>query len=408
MESNITTESPIPSGTPNAIPTANTMVNAQGPSQTAEVEPGIPDLKQCEALFELGKLYCDRGDFVVALGKLKDAAKGYFAAREFEKYLKCKNLLLRMYAEREEFHHINEIKEKLQDLVLREGFELSAKTYYTLALCTSYKGQYQTALEYLQKALAIALANDSKEDICYSISGLAIVYAHLDRLSDALKEIYNLQVFFQVIDMPEVRIASQIWNAYIQTRMQNYDQALEILWRSYDMLKETKNLTTYVQVLFNMGYVYQQSGDKDLAKMYLHLALKSVDPINMRHLHRSIRTILDELGGESQQIYDLIYDAQANSVFEKKLGKIDFRNQFILLDLLRLFLQHPGKIYSKEYLVEFVWKQKYDPSVHDNKIYVTIKRLRKIIEPDIEKPKYIFRAKNGYYLNKTARVLLNH
>ena len=61
-------------------------------------------------------------------------------------------------------------------------------------------------------------------------------------------------------------------------------------------------------------------------------------------------------------------------------------------------------IFSKEYLVENVWKQPYDPSVHDNKIYVTIKRLRKLIEPEYDKPKYLFRAKNGYYFNKAVKV----
>ncbi|MFN9068914.1 MAG: helix-turn-helix domain-containing protein, partial [Bdellovibrionales bacterium] len=67
---------------------------------------------------------------------------------------------------------------------------------------------------------------------------------------------------------------------------------------------------------------------------------------------------------------------------------------------------NPGIVFSKEYLVENVWRQAYDPSVHDNKIYVTIKRLRKMIEPDFDKPKYIFRAKNGYFMNKSARVHL--
>jgi DNA-binding response OmpR family regulator len=69
-------------------------------------------------------------------------------------------------------------------------------------------------------------------------------------------------------------------------------------------------------------------------------------------------------------------------------------------------VKSPGEVYSKEAIVEKIWKQSYDPSVHDNKLYVTIKRLRKMIEPDFDKPKYIFRAKNGYYLNKNARVLL--
>ncbi len=74
--------------------------------------------------------------------------------------------------------------------------------------------------------------------------------------------------------------------------------------------------------------------------------------------------------------------------------------------MLRLFMKQPGAVYSKESLVKQVWKQDYDPGVHDNKIYVTIKRLRKLIEPDYEKPKYIFRAKNGYYLNKNTKILM--
>jgi DNA-binding response OmpR family regulator len=69
-------------------------------------------------------------------------------------------------------------------------------------------------------------------------------------------------------------------------------------------------------------------------------------------------------------------------------------------------MKTPGEVYAKEIIVEKIWKQTYDPSVHDNKLYVTIKRLRKMIEPDFGKPKYIFRAKNGYFLNKNVKVLL--
>jgi DNA-binding response OmpR family regulator len=117
---------------------------------------------------------------------------------------------------------------------------------------------------------------------------------------------------------------------------------------------------------------------------------------------------LQELGGDSVSNYDLIFELEKHSVVERKLGRIDFKNQFILMDLLRLFVQNQGQVFSKEYLVEQVWRQSYDPGIHDNKIYVTIKRLRKMIEPDYDKPKYIFRAKNGYFMNKSARVLIEN
>lgn len=360
--------------------------------------------------FELGKLYSDRGEFSSALQHLNEAAKEYFAEKNFSQYLKCMNLLLRIYAELEQFEEINHTKEKLQDLVLKEGFELNSKTYYTLAVCASYKGQLDTAMDYLQKALAIALASDNKEDICHAIFGLAMVYSHpqTGRYSDALKEIYNLQVFFQVYQMPDLQAASLFLNADILKQMKKYDEAIEVLWKAYDIVKETRNVVMSNYLMGGLADAYFEIGDKDMARTYINLAQRSVDSENHRRLSRMVKNLAEKIGGESQTNFDLIFDETNHAVIEKKLGKIDFKNQFILLDLLRLFVQNQGQIYSKEYLVENVWKQPYDPAIHDNKIYVTIKRLRKLIEPDYDKPKYIFRAKNGYYMNKAARVHFEH
>lgn len=367
-------------------------------------------MTQLDRTFEVGKLYCDRGDYKLALVQLDEAAKGYFADKNFSDYLKTLNLILRIYAEMEMFEEIHQTKEKLQDLVLKEGFELNSKTYYTLAVCAAFKDQSETALDYLQKALSIALATDNKEDICHAIFGLAAVYSRpsMARYADALKEIYNLEVFFQVYNMPDLKVSSQMLNADILRELKKFDEAIEVLWRAYDLIKATKNLSTIVNLQLMLGRCYLETGDKEMARLYLGLAHRSVDPENMVRLTKRIEWCLAQLGGEPQNSFDLIFDEASNSVTERKLGRIDFKNQFILLDLLRLFMQNQGVVYSKEYLVENVWKQAYDPAVHDNKIYVTIKRLRKLIEPDYEKPKYIFRAKNGYYMNKGARVSIEH
>ncbi|HRK08799.1 MAG TPA: tetratricopeptide repeat protein [Pseudobdellovibrionaceae bacterium] len=359
-----------------------------------------------EAQMELAKLYYERCDFEVAIQKYRGAADEAFRVREYEKYLKCQNHLLRMYAEREDVAAINATKEALQDLVLKEGFELNAKTYYTLGICASYKGQFDVALDYFQKSLAIALASDSKADICYAINGLAVTYYSLDRTAEALKEIYNLQVFFQVLPLREIKISSQMINGNILRKMKKFDQALEIFWDCYDLLREEKNLYLYLQLLYSTAATYRDSGELDMARMYFKLAKKSADPANLKYLSRHIDQQLADLGVTSKEDYDLIFDAGSHSVLERKKGRVDFKNQFILLDMLRLFMRHPGEVYSKEQLVKQVWKQDYDPAIHDNKIYVTIKRLRKLIEPDYEKPRYIFRAKNGYYLNKNTKVLL--
>ncbi len=355
---------------------------------------------------ELGKLYCDRGEFNSAYQHLLVAAEAFLQTKDFENYLLTTNLLLRIHAEKSQHQEINEIKDKLQDLVLKEGFELSSRTYYTLAVCASYKDQLQTALEYLQKALSIALALDAKEDICRAIFGIAKVYAHpsIGRLTDALKEIYNLEVFFQVYDFPEIKISARMLNAQILLKTNRPEEALTVAWKAYEELRHTKNTLIWGYLLSMIGEIYLNMGEKDMAHTYINLSMKSISPEEQVELFRYNKRLLEKAGLNTQQSYDLLFDNENHFIVEKKLGKVDFKNQFILLDLLKLFLQNPGVVFSKEYLVENVWKQPYDPAVHDNKIYVTIKRLRKLIEPDYEKPKYIFRAKNGYYMNKNARV----
>lgn len=356
--------------------------------------------------FEIGRLYADRGDFELAMPKLLEASKGYLEERNFQGYLESETLILRIHAEREELEKIQAFKERLQDLVLQEGFELTSKTYYTLALCAGYRGQSETALEYLQKALAIALAHDNKADICYAILGIAICYKNLGRLTDALKEIYNLEVFFQVLEISEVKINAQFLNAQILNELKRHDEANEVLWQAYDQIKVQKNMTLHIFVLYYLGCTYAFKGEKEMARAHLKLADNAVDTKNYVRLAKAIKKSLKDLGGDTSDKYDLVFELANHSILEKKLGRVDFKNQFILLDLLKLFVQNQGQVYSKEYLVENVWKQPYDPAVHDNKIYVTIKRLRKMIEPDYDKPKYIFRAKNGYFMNKSARVLI--
>jgi tetratricopeptide (TPR) repeat protein len=359
---------------------------------------------QAERLYEIAKLYCDRGDYALALPNLLEASSEYLAEKNYEMYLKCLQMTLRIHAEREEHDQITAIKENLHDLVIRENIELTSKTYYTLGVCATYKGQIESAVDNFRRALELGLKANNQEDMSYAILGLAIGYRHQKRYDDALKEIYNLNIFLQLLNIPELHASAANSNAMILMDLKKYDQALEILWQAYEELKVTKQLSVAVVILMNIGICLFELGQKDLAKVYLNLAKCSLDPANNRMSLAKIDAYMKLLNHNQENSADLIFDLEKHAVVEKNLGSIDFKNQFILLDLLRLFISNQGQIFSKEYLVEHVWKQTYDPSIHDNKIYVTIKRLRKLIEPDYDKPKYIFRAKNGYYLNKTAKV----
>lgn len=356
--------------------------------------------------FDLAVLYSNTGKIESAIPKLCLAVEKAKKTAQLSEYLKCQNLLLRIYANRLEFDKINRIKEELQDMVLQDGIKLTSKTFYTLGICAAYKEQVELALDYFQKALVEALSQDSKEDMCFAINGIAMCYMHLGKYQEALKEIYNLQVFFEVIDIPQLKMSSQILNAAVLRKLQKYDQAIDVLWDAYSHLKEDYHNSTYFNILYGLGATYYEAGNNDLAKIYLNLIKRSIDPINYKQTFVKTEQLLQKMGVNLDQSFDLVINNTDHIVEEKRLGVINFKNQFVLLELLNLFTKSPGKVFTKEDLVEKVWNQQYNPSVHDNKVYVTIKRLRKLIEPDYDKPSYIFRAKNGYYMNKNAKILL--
>ena len=76
--------------------------------------------------------------------------------------------------------------------------------------------------------------------------------------------------------------------------------------------------------------------------------------------------------------------------------------------------KNAGSYYDKEDLAKSIWKDEYNPLIHDKLIYTSVSRLRKLIEPKIstengrkiksEKRKYILRGKDGYTFNPGAKI----
>jgi tetratricopeptide (TPR) repeat protein len=368
--------------------------------------PHSHNIDKARTLLDLGKLLCQKGDLNDALPRLNEARDIFIECKAFDKYLDTINLILRIFAEQNKFNEVTEVKDQIQDLALRESFELTPKTYYTLGICALYKKQLTSSQSYFEKSLSLSLDKDSKKDVCYAISGLVYSYLGQNKYSEALKELSNLEVFFRVIPDKELELNSLLTHGIIHLRMGELEKALEVFWSCYDLLKVQKNYYQYVTLLYFMGKTYVDLGDLESARIYLKLAKKSIDSENMIRLAASVELELKKIGGEEEDAYDLVFKESMSFLVEKRKGQVNFKNQFVLMDMLRLFMETPGEVYSKEDLVNKVWRQQYDPRVHDNKIYVTIKRLRKMIEPDYAKPTYIFRSKNGYYLNKNTRVLI--
>lgn len=87
--------------------------------------------------------------------------------------------------------------------------------------------------------------------------------------------------------------------------------------------------------------------------------------------------------------------------------RVTYNNQDITLtgkeyDLLYFLASNSGQIFTKKQIYQNVWQDEY--AYDDNNIMVHIRRLRKKIEPDPDKPVYILTAWGmGYKFNGDAK-----
>jgi DNA-binding response OmpR family regulator len=125
-------------------------------------------------------------------------------------------------------------------------------------------------------------------------------------------------------------------------------------------------------------------------------------PFNVLELKARIRAILrrsakkeDQVKGSRIRVRDLEIDHESKRVFvegrEANLTAKEF-------DLLELFSQNPGKVYSREALLNTVWGFDFPGDVRT--VDVHVRRLREKIEKNPSDPNYINTKWGvGYYFN---------
>ena len=123
-------------------------------------------------------------------------------------------------------------------------------------------------------------------------------------------------------------------------------------------------------------------------------------PYNILEVKARIKTIFRRVGGgeniDEKKILR-VHGMEVNLV--KRTVSIDGRDVKLTakeFDLLQLFIQNRGKVFSREAVLETVWK--YDYAGDARTVDVHIRRLREKIERDTSHPEFIFTKWGvGYY-----------
>ena len=123
-------------------------------------------------------------------------------------------------------------------------------------------------------------------------------------------------------------------------------------------------------------------------------------PFNILEVKARIKTILRRAGGQPQveeQKIIRVRDMEVNLIKRTvTLGGKDIRLTAKEFDLLQMFMSNRGKVFSREQMLETVWK--YDYTGDARTVDVHIRRLREKIERNTSQPEFIFTKWGvGYY-----------
>jgi tetratricopeptide (TPR) repeat protein len=302
------------------------------------------------------------------------------------------------------------IEERVNEILTSSTLsaKLKSRALYILGICNCYQDtRHDQAMSYFRQAIDQAVASGDKEALAGPLYGAATVLYARQRFDEALKELGRLEVLMSCLSLPEIGTAALLLRSMIRRNQHRTDEALEAAWAAYESLKHQPHLVLYLHTLCVLGTIYLQKADIASARVYLDLAERSVKRQEFPRIARLIDEAFATIRVPRPSEIDLSFDSRTGVLIERLRGEVRFEGQFILRDLLEAFLRKPGKVFQKDDLVREVWKETYEPAVHDNKIYVTIKRLRKLLENENSNTEYILRAKSGYFLNPKTRVMID-
>lgn len=366
--------------------------------------------------FQRGLSAYHRGDYSRALIELEYASHLAFEASNFATYVESCSYILRILAEREDHSTIHKIERSVLAILSNEaGLQLppnlKSRALYVLGICNCYEGQKQESRHDLattrfREAIDYAMLSGDKKALASPLYGVATVLYARHRYEDAIRELDRLNVLTSCLELPDLKTAAYLLRSMIRRNQGRFDEALDSAWKAFEALKHHPHLVLYLHSLCVIGEIFTAKGDRSSAHVYLDLAERSLKRDELTRISRLVDKALAALGASKLPDADLIFDTRTGLLIEKYKGEVHFEGQFILRDLLKIFLENPGRTFNKQELAEQVWREPYNTSIHDNKIYVTIKRLRQLLESSSAN-KYILRAKTGYFLNPKIRVLIN-
>ncbi len=356
-----------------------------------------------QGFYRLGKVYYDKADLNTAEDYFLRALDKTIYPKDAFAMFKCYGFLIRIYSENEREKDADRFIELAYELVEKFGSDLGtlgAEYFYNVGMVYTYKGEFEKALENFKLAHQKAQVENEPELIAKSLYSTATASYHLKLHKETLGYLAQLSELLDILKKGYLKGSMHLLYGNLYKDMGNFSESLKNFDMAITYLQQKNCWNLYGYILLGKGITYKKMGEYNQALMYFKLALSTINP-QYKRLRDLVATQVEDVNDSS---VDLYLDRHNRVIHEKNLGSIDFKHRFVLLEILFLLAKNPGSHFNKEDLAQSIWKDEYNPLIHDKLIYTSISRLRKLIEPKGSNRKYILRGKDGYTFNPRVKA----
>jgi len=360
-----------------------------------------------KSFYKLAKIHYDKSDLLMAEGYFIKALNCCALPTDIFAIFKILGFLIRISSERQETvaaeKYIGEAEVYVEKLTSILG-SLNGEYFYNVGIVKNYRGLFLESKENFELAYRKALEENEVDLQAKTLLALANNSYGQKNYAQALIYLKQLDQLLDIVEKDYLKGSMYLFWGRICLEQEEYDDALRYLDKAILKLQVKKSWNLYGYVLLGKGKVYKQKGEYDKALTFFKMAKDATDERTFKRLSSFLSSEIQEVNDNS---IDLYLDRVNRKVVEKHLGTIDFKHRFVLLEILFLLAKNAGAFYDKEQLAKSIWKDEYNPLIHDKLIYTSVSRLRKLIEPNkanLGKRKYIVRGKDGYTFNPRANI----
>jgi len=355
--------------------------------------------------YKLAKIYYDKADLVKAEKHFLNALGACELPQDAFAMMKISGFLIRVYSEllkQDEVNNYIELSRMLLDAAFSQpGWSAKAEYFFYMGATKTYIGDFREAVNNFSLSYKKAQEANEPEVVAKSLLFMAHNNYLMNDFSEAQRLLGQLEQLLSILNKGYLKASMNLLYGNIYTHQGEAKKALRYFKFALEELnkKSCWNLQGYI--FLGMGKCYKKMGDYKKALLLFEVAQSHTNSKQFRKLSQKIEGDINEVNDSN---IDFVIDKTERSVKEKSLGTIDFKHRFVLLEILYLLASNPGKHFDKEDLSRDIWKEEYNPLIHDKLIYTSISRLRKLIEPGGEKNKYIIRGKDGYTFSPNVKV----